>query len=114
MCKYLGLDLGINSIGWVLVDNQELKSYGVRRIKSSQRLEKRNFRRKYQRGLAKIKKAFSSKLRTLFTKNYRLTLLSILTFVLFLFSFIFFEYWQLFLNLGIGGLISILSVEKKV
>ncbi len=104
MSKYLGLDLGTNSIGWAYIDVT--------------RTEKRQLRRKYQRELIfrnKIskKEATIFKIKNLVTENVRIILLSTLTVVLFIFSFIFVEFWQLFLNLGIGGLISILTLENK-
>ena len=104
MSKYLGLDLGTNSIGWTYVDLT--------------RIEKRQLRRKYQReqifkNRISKKDAIFSKIKNLITENFRNILLMIITVTLFLFSLIFTEFWQLFLNLGIGGLISILTLENK-
>lgn len=104
MSKYLGLDLGKNSIGWAYVDLT--------------RTEKRQLRRKYQHELifknrTSKKKVTLFKIRSLMTENIRIILLSTITLTLFIFSLIFSEFWQLFLNLGIGGLISILTLEKN-
>jgi|TARA_B110000967_G_C18875413_1_gene557968 hypothetical protein len=104
MSKHLGLDLGTNSIGWAYVDLT--------------RTEKRKLRRKYQRELIfknriSKKEATFFKIKNLISENIRTILLMIITVTLFLFSLIFAEFWQLFLNLGIGGLISILTLENK-
>tara|TARA_Y100000815_G_C13311943_1_gene488872 strand:+ start:98 stop:421 length:324 start_codon:yes stop_codon:yes gene_type:complete len=104
MSKYLGLDLGTNSIGWAYIDLT--------------RTEKRQLRRKYQRELIfrnKIskKEATLFKIKSLLVENIKIILLSSITMIMFLLSLIFSEFWQLFLNLGIGGLISILTLENK-
>ena len=104
MNKYLGLDLGANSVGWIYTDLT--------------RTEKRKLRKKYQREQIFInriskKEATFFKIKNLITENTRVTLLIIITVTLFLFSLIFAEFWQLFLSLGIGGLISILTLENK-
>ncbi|WP_417289897.1 hypothetical protein [Corallibacter sp.] len=118
MSKYLGLDLGKNSIGWALVDNHKIIDKGVQIFTNSQRTEKRGLRRKNQRELILLNRISEKnttlfKIKNLLIKNIRIILLSIITLTLFLFSLIFAEFWQLFLNLGVGGLISILTLEKN-
>ncbi|MGV8814927.1 MAG: hypothetical protein ACOH2D_12550 [Gelidibacter sp.] len=118
MSKYLGLDFGTNSIGWTLVDNYKISDKGVQIFVNSQRTEKRDLRRKNQREfilLNRISKKNTTlfKIKNLLIKNIRIVLLSTITLTLFLFSLIFAEFWQLFLNLGIGGLISILTFERN-
>lgn len=77
MSKYLGLDLGTNSIGWAYIDLT--------------RIEKRVLRRKYQRELIfrdKIsKKEATFKIKNLIMNNIRIILLSSITFILFFFLF---------------------------
>jgi len=102
MSRYL--DLGTNSIGWAYVDLT--------------RTEKRALRRKYQRELIfnnriSKKEATLFKIKNLIKMNMRILILSVITLTMFLLILIFTEYWQLFLNLGISGLISILTLENK-
>lgn len=104
MSKYLGLDLGTNSIGWAYIDLT--------------RTEKRSLRRKHQRELmfsnkTTKKKATRLRIRTSIIDNIRIVVLTIITLTMFVFSLIFAEYWQLYLNLGIGGLISLLTFDDK-
>lgn len=104
MNKYLGLDLGTNSIGLAYIDLN--------------RNEKRALRRKYQRELIFRNKVYKKeatlfKIKNLIKNNTRIIFLSIITLTMFVLSLILVEFWQLFINLGIGGLISILTLENK-
>ncbi|NOZ46497.1 MAG: hypothetical protein GXO79_06910 [Chlorobi bacterium] len=104
MSRYLGLDLGTNSIGWEYIDLT--------------RTEKRLLRRKYQREIilqSKItkKEATLFKIKNYLKTNIRILILSSITMTLFLLTMFFVQYWQVFLTLGIGGLISVLTFENK-
>lgn len=102
MSKSLGLDLETNSIGWAIIDNNRVIDCGVRVFP----IENKS---KYE----KPKKLTLLKTKNLIYKNFRILILSTITLAMFILSLIFAEFWQLFLNLGIGGLISILTLENK-
>ena len=106
MKRILGLDLGTNSIGWALIDDNKIVDKKVCAFPHSQRNEKREIRINPQnKSILKTK---------IFVKNNsRILFLSVIILSMFIFSIIFAEFWQLFLNLGIGGLISILTFDNK-
>jgi len=104
MGKILGLDLGSNSIGWAYIDLP--------------RTEKRALRRKYQRELV-FNKTISKKESTLFrikyfiSKRLKVITLSIITTIMFALVFISPQFWQFWINLGIGSLIATISLIKE-
>ncbi len=62
MSKYtIGLDIGVGSVGWAILDNEknELIKYGVRKFTSTEgakeRREHRNVRRRYKRRENRVK-----------------------------------------------------------
>lgn len=104
MSKILGLDLGTNSIGWAYTDLTQK--------------EKRTLRKRYQRELIlqkriSKKEATFFKIKNLIQSNFRTFSLIGLTTIMFLLSIFLPDYWELFLNMGIVGMISILTFEKK-
>jgi len=102
MSKFLGLDLGTNSIGWAILDNNKVVDCGVWIFPFENKL-------KYE----KPKILALLKFKDFVYKKFRVFTLTTITLTMFILSLIFAEFWQLFLNLAIGGLISILTLENK-
>lgn len=100
MGKTLGLDLGTNSIGWALLENNKVTSYGIQ-IFDTKRTELKKTSNKIEN------------LKSTIRQNYQLISLTILT--LFLFGMAVFtpNIWQFWINLGIGGIIAILTTQRK-
>lgn len=100
MGKTLGLDLGENSIGWALLENDKITDYGV------QIFDKKPTELK--RSLNKIEK-----IRLKLRQNYQLICLTVLTLSLFGMAIATPSFWQFWINLGIGGIIAILTTLKE-
>lgn len=100
MGKTLGLDLGTNSIGWALLENNKVTDYGVQ-IFDTKPTE-------FKKDTNKIEN-----LKSIIRQNYQLICVTILT--LFLFEMALFtpSIWQFWINLGIGGIIAILTTQRK-
>ncbi len=98
MKKILGLDLGTNSIGWAIVENNEITDFGSRIFSHKNIIKK-------EKNVRKFKK--------LIKENFQFLSLLFITITMFILSIILIEFWQLFLNLGIGGTISILTLQNK-
>jgi len=100
MGKTLGLDLGTNSIGWALLENNKVTDYGVQ-IFDTKSTEFKKTSNKIEH------------LKSTISQNYQLICLTILT--LFLFGMAMFKssIWQFWINLGIGGIIAILTTQRK-
>ncbi|TYA52751.1 hypothetical protein [Formosa maritima] len=100
MGKTLGLDIGENSIGWALLENNKIADYGVQIFETKPNELKKN----------------SNKIETIkltFRQNYQLICLSVLTLCLFGMAIATPNFWQFWINLGIGGIIAILTTLKK-
>lgn len=98
MSKTLGLDLGANSIGWAIVENENLLDCGVR-IFSDQnetRLNETNF----------FKQAIDWSL----LKTNQIVLISALFFSLTLMNF---KNWQFWLGLSVASILTYLSKDKN-
>lgn len=100
MGKILGLELETNSIGWALLENNKITNYGVQ-ILDTKRTELKKTSNKIEN------------LKSTIHKNCQLISLTILT--LFLFGMAVFtpNIWQYWINLGIGGIIAILTTQRK-
>lgn len=100
MGKTLGLDLETNSIGWALLENNKVTDYGVQIFdKKPTEFKKTSNKIEY--------------LKSTICPNYQLICLTMLT--LFLFGMAMFtpSIWQFWINLGIGGIIAILTTQRK-
>lgn len=93
MSKYLGLDLGTNSIGWAVIDNAAIKSrnYGVYTLDNIPRQKK-------------IKRKD--------TKNKAIFTLNILIGIGAIFCIINFENWQFWINVILTTFIAKVTFEK--
>lgn len=118
MSKILGLDLGTNSIGWAKVNDNKIEDIGVTISPNLIDSNKRKQRRIQKRNFVEINQdstnlLISRKLISFFKKRTTLITLSILTSLLFLFSIVFFNNWQFWINLGIGSLIATITFRNK-
>lgn len=100
MERILGLDLGTNSIGWALLENNKVSKYGVQVFAT-----KPTELKKHSNNIENLK----SKIR----QNYQVISLSILTMFLFGMAMLTPSFWQFWTNLGIGGIIAILTTQRK-
>jgi predicted transporter len=100
MIKILGLDLGKNSIGWALIEGNEVKGSGLQ-IFDSKSLKLNPKENKFE--------SFKPKIR----QNYQSISLVILTLFLFGMGIYTPHFWQFWVNLGIGGIIAILTTQRK-
>jgi len=99
MSKILGLDLGENSFGWAILENENLLDCGVH-IFSDQnetRLNETNF----------FKQAIDWSL----LKTNQIVLISALFFSLTLMNF---KNWQFWLGLSVASILTYLSKDKKL
>lgn len=107
MSKYLGLDLGTNSIGWALIDNDKIEKFGVRVFPGlAKTLDTKSSK------FDKIKSVFY-KLSKSIKRNSKQVILYSITLTMFSLTLVFPNNWQFWLNLGIGGLIATLTVSKN-
>lgn len=100
MGKSLGLDLGNNSIGWAIIENNKVTQKGVRVLPNNQ-LKKEKSQIKRTDLISEIK------------TNSRLITLIFLTLSLFGMGILMPEFWQFWLNLGIAGIFTALTIERK-
>ena len=99
MSKILGLDLGINSIGWAVIDNKTNQmDCGVRVFKNVIT----------QHNQPKLRKIRIKKIDI----STKFILSSILTSILFGLALLNIQDWQYWTSLGIGGLLVIISILK--
>ena len=110
MTRILGLDLGTNSIGWSIINDNKIENIGVTISPNLNDSNKRKSNHRYQdsQNISII-----NKLETVLRKKTTSIVLSILTLLMFLFSFTFFENWQFWINLGIGSLIATITFRNK-
>lgn len=107
MSRILGLDLGTNSIGWALIDNDKIEIFGVKAIpKFVNTLDKKSSK------FDKVKSEFY-RLSKSIKRNSKVIMLFSITLTMFCLSMVFPNNWQFWLNLGIGGLITTLTVNKS-
>ena len=100
MGKTLGLDLGENSIGWALLENNKVTNYGVQIFDTKPTELKRSSNR-------------IEKFKSTLHQNYQMICLTVLTLSLFGMAIATPSFWQFWINLGIGGIIAILTTLKK-
>ncbi|RXG18537.1 hypothetical protein DSM03_1011228 [Leeuwenhoekiella aestuarii] len=100
MDKSFVLDLGQNSIGWVIIDNNTVEEIGVC-LFPSKKIITNNI------------ESSATKLSTFINKNIRLISLIILTVILFMMGVLITKFWQFWINLAIAGIYSVLTVEIK-
>lgn len=100
MGKTLGLDLGTNSIGWALLENDKVTDYGVQIFDTKP---------------SELKKTTNKieNLKSVIRQNYQLICLTILTLFLFGMAMLTPNIWQFWINLGIGGIIAIITTQRK-
>lgn len=100
MGKTLGLDLGTNSIGWALLENDKVTDCGVQI---------------FDKKPTKLKKTTNKieNLKSAIYQNYQLISLTILTLFLFGMAMLTPHIWQFWINLGIGGIIAIITTQRK-
>ena len=100
MSKILGLDLGTNSIGWALLENDKVTDCGVQI---------------FDKKPTKLKKTTNKieNLKSAIYQNYQLISLTILTLFLFGMAMLTPHIWQFWINLGIGGIIAIITTQRK-
>lgn len=102
MSRILGLDLGKNSIGWAIVNENRIESIGSYVFPNKiNAIDKTN------------KLGIIHKLKVFFKINTKSIVLVSITSIMFVFSFIFPLNWQFWINLGIGSLIATLTFNKK-
>ena len=100
MSRTLGIDLGTNSIGWAIIENNKIIQKGVNIFPNNE------FKRKKSR----IK---HPDLVSVIKTNSRLITLISLTISLFGMGVLMPEFWQFWLNLGIAGIFTTLTIERK-
>jgi hypothetical protein len=110
MGRFLGLDLGTNSIGWAIVDTDQNKivNCGVR-IFSSQQINKNKFSKRITELLELRFKVIGFLNQNFKTTPYLfgLTFLTVVTLVL---TIINKQNWQFWLNIGLTALFTILTI----
>lgn len=133
MKQILGLDLGTNSIGWALInENNSLEGMGAiifpkrnnshtiiherNQLRLSRKLQQRQLIRQlsYESLLGKqtkLNKLISTILKV--NIDVKRLLCFCLTLLMFMFAVILKSQWQFWLNLGIGGVFILLNVETK-
>ena len=100
MGRTLGLDLGTNSIGWAIIENNKIIQKGVRVLPNNE----------FRKEKSRIKRTnLISEIKT----NSRLIALIFLTLLLFGMGILMPEFWQFWLNLGIAGIFTTLTIERK-
>ena len=100
MARLLGLDLGTNSIGWALLENDKGIDYGVQILDTKPT--------KFILTKSKIEN-----IKSIISRNYEMISLTILTLFLFFMAMLTPSFWQFWINLGIGGIIAILTTQRK-
>jgi hypothetical protein len=118
MTRILGLDLGTNSIGWSIINDNKIENIGVTISPNLNDSNKRKLRRiKQRKSIHRNQDSQNistiNKLETVFRKKTTAIVLSILTLLMFLFAYTFFENWQFWMNLGIGSLIATITFRNK-
>ena len=96
MSRILGLDLGSNSIGWAIIENNSISSHGVYITKKEENKYSKNIMRKTQK-----------------TLNDKLVISGTISVLLFVLASINLSNWQFWLNLGISALLVNISLRKK-
>lgn len=93
MSRILGLDLGTNSIGWAIIDNEtnNILNYGVRIFKTSSKQKE-------------IKKKNSQK---------AITSLNAITFISVILIVLNFENWQFWLNVTLTSVIAKITFSNQ-
>jgi hypothetical protein len=120
MAKILGLDIGTNSIGWAIIDNEsnQIIDRGVKILPANN-----NSARRFERKQRRTGNRFVQKSMTLYTKIKAnteinpviLTLISF-SFITALLTIINFSNWQFWLNLSLTVFVATLSLihqDKK-
>ncbi len=107
MSKYLGLDLGTNSIGWALVNGDKIEKLGL--IVLPKPIKPLNKKSSKFDGI----KFYFFELSKYIKKNLKLVMLYCITGIMFTLTLVLPSTWQFWLNLGIGGLVAILTVSKN-
>lgn len=100
MAKILGLDLGTNSIGWALLENDKVTDCGVQ-IFNTKPIKFKTTKNKIE------------SLKSTISRNFQIISLSILTLFLLAMAMLTPSFWQFWINLGIGGIIAILTTQRK-
>jgi hypothetical protein len=114
MSKILGLDLGSNSIGWALIDpdsNGKL-SNGIKICSfHSERLQRRNLRRKRER------KEYRARMAKLYLRSAKYPPIIVGLFILsgftFLLSFLNHANWQFWLNMSLTSILTTLTLVHQ-
>lgn len=102
MSKILGLDLGTNSIGWAIIDqNKSIENYGIKAFPTFN-----------DKPVVENKMDLRDKL-FWFKNRKKLLSFMCLTGLLFLMAILLKAQWQFWLNLGIGGLFITLNETKE-
>ena len=100
MGKSMGLDIGTNSIGWAIIENNKVIQKGVRVLPNNE----------MEKNLSEMKRIdIISRIKT----NSRFIVLIFLTLSLLGMVFLMPEFWQFWLNMGIAGIFAILTIERK-
>jgi len=102
MGRILGLDIGTNSIGWAIVNENRIENMGTYVFPNEKNLIVKN-----------NKPNLIQKLFFFIKSNLQSIVLISITSIMFLFSFIFPLNWQFWINLSIGSLIATLTFNKK-
>lgn len=133
MKQILGLDLGTNSIGWALInENNSLEGMGAvifpkrnndptinherNQLRLSRKLQQRQLIRQLSYGsLLRKQTKLNELILTILKLNIDIKrlLCFCLTLLMFTFAVILKSQWQFWLNLGIGGVFILLNVETK-
>lgn len=130
MRQILGLDLGTNSIGWALInENNSLESMGAiifpninnkptickerNQLRSFRKLQQRQLIKQSSYGSISIKHKLNEFFSTILNVDIKRLLCLCLTLLMFLFAVILKTQWQFWLNLGIGGVFILLNVDTK-
>ena len=107
MSKHFGLDLGTNSVGWVLFKNEKIEEKGLEIFpKLTNTLDKKPS--KYNNSKSNFSK-FSRAIK----RNSKPIILYSITLTMFSLSLAFPNNWQFWLNLSIGGFITALTMSKN-
>jgi len=109
MSRILGLDLGTNSIGWAITNDNKIESLGVRIFPNTVRVRQRN--KTPQKANFLLSQLTNSL--TFVKRNTKSIVLLTITITMFLLGFLFPTNWQFWINLGIGCLIATLTFSKK-
>ena len=101
MNRILGLDLGKNSIGWAIINDNKIESKGVQIFSENKPLIN------YNKKTSFIKRVIIG-----LKLNYKTIFLYLITFLMFTFSIVFPLNWRFWMNIGIGSLIATLTFNK--